>query len=898
MVTGTRIARDGFTAPTPTTVLSSDEILARGASNITEVINEIPAFRPSQTPAAAARGGSTNGGSFLDLRGLNGQGPTAVARTLVLVDGRRFVSSNAKGQVDMNLIPTSLIERTEVVTGGASAAWGSDAVTGVVNLILKDRLQGLQGSITTGRTGHHDYKEWALNLAGGTSFADGRGHVIAGIEYVDNEGIPDPAFSRSWGRAGYSTLTLPASRPAGTPSRVLVPDVRFSDTMTPGGIVVGGPLDNLMFLPNGGTAMFQPGPLVGGLQMAGGGAGIYGNEGLQPNAGSNLVNPIERYSAMGRVGFDLTDSARAFLEYSHGESKFRGISVSHRDAGNLVIRQDNAFLPADVRQQMIDLGLPTINVGRVAMDEHFGAYPRATDQEANRVVVGLQGSFGAGWNWDTYYQWGRNHLVQNDPATVMPNYRAAVDAVFDANGDIVCRPGAVGADPGCVPFNIFGQNSPSQAAADYVLATGVKDEKTTQQVWAANISGSPFENWAGPVSIAAGVEYRREKHDAEVDDNSRLLRFDIGNYQPLHGSYSTREVYGEVAVPLLLDAPGAKTLELNGAVRYTDYSTSGEVTTWKVGLLYEPINNLKFRATQSRDIRAPNISEMFTGLSSGTRINPANPWQAGTPNAALRYSSGNLNLSPEKADTMTAGVLYQPDWYPGLRMAVDYYRIKIDDVIAQIPDQLIIDRCHSGADASLCGFVNLLPDMTIDSLISPWLNFNSLKTSGIDLELSAVLPTPQAMPGQLSARAFGTYVSELVTTEPSGAIDRVGSTVPKWSANLALSYKLDRLTTTAQLRYIGSGIRNVLLVGPDDPSYDPASPTSIDNNLVGSVAYTNLSGQYDFPTSGSAQVQLFGVVNNLFDRQPPLGMGVANQTGAVLYDLIGRSFKLGVRVSF
>ncbi len=897
MVTGTRVARDGFTAPTPTTVLSVDEILARGVSNITEAINEIPAFRPSQTPAAAARGGSTNGGSFLDLRGLNGQGPTAVARTLVLVDGRRFVSSNAKGQVDMNLIPTSLIERTEVVTGGASAAWGSDAITGVVNLILKDRLQGLQGSLGFGRSSHDDFKEISANLAGGTSFAGGRGHVIAGIEFVDNQGVPDPAFSRAWGRTGYSTLTLPASRPAGTPSRVLVPDVRFSDRMTPGGIVVGGPLDNLMFLPNGQTATFIPGSLVGGLQMAGGGAGIYGNEGLQPNAGSNLINPIKRYSALGRVGFDLTDSTRAFVELSHGESQFRGISASRRDSGSLVIRRDNAFLPESVRQQMIDLNLQTINVGRVAMDDNFGGYSRATDQATDRVVFGLQGKLGEGWSWDTYYQWGENHLTQNDPATIVSNYVAAVDAVFDGDGNIVCRPGPTNIDAGCVPFNIFGQNSPSQAAVDYVLGVGTKDEKTSQQVWAANVTGSPFEIWAGPVSVAAGLEYRNEKHNAVVDNNSRLLRFDLGNYQPLKGSYSTKEVYGEVVVPLLRDMPGAKTLELNSAIRYTDYSTSGDVTTWKVGLLYEPIHNLKFRATQSRDIRAPNISELFTGLSSGTRINPANPWQNGTPNAGLRYSSGNMDLRPEKADTLTAGVLYQPEWYPGLRMAIDYYRIKIDDVITQIPDQLIIDRCYSGADPSLCSFITLSPSLAIESLISPWLNFNSLKTSGVDFEVAANLPTGRLLPGQLSVRAFGTYVSELVTTEPTGAIDRVRSTVPEWAANLSLTYRLNRLSTTAQMRYIGAGIRNVLLVGPDDPAYNPASASSIDNNLIGSVTYTNLSAQYDVFERDNAKVQIFGVVNNLFDRDPPIGTGISNQTGAVLYDLVGRSFKLGVRFS-
>jgi outer membrane cobalamin receptor len=196
VVTASRVARSGFTAPTPTTVLGQDVVQQRGATNITEVINETPAFRPSATAAAAARGGSSSGGSFLDLRGLNGQGATTVARTLVLVNGRRHVPSNPGGVVDINMIPSSLIERTEVVTGGASAAWGSDAVSGVVNLILKNRLQGIEGAVGYGQAEEGDFQEYSFNIAAGSSFGGGRGHVIAGFEYVDNNGIKDALISR------------------------------------------------------------------------------------------------------------------------------------------------------------------------------------------------------------------------------------------------------------------------------------------------------------------------------------------------------------------------------------------------------------------------------------------------------------------------------------------------------------------------------------------------------------------------------------------------------------------------------------------------------------------------------------------------------------------------------
>jgi iron complex outermembrane recepter protein len=896
VVTASRIPRSGFSAPTPTTVVTADQIEDRGAANVIEAINEVPAFRPSGTPAAAARGGSSSGGSFLDLRGLNGQGGTATARTLVLVDGRRHVPTDPRGMVDLNMIPSSLIERTEIVTGGASAAWGSDAVAGVVNLILKDRLTGIEGKVGYGQADEGDNKEYSVSLAAGVGFMGGRGHIIVGGEYVDNKGVPDSYVSRDWGRLAWGNVALAATRPAGTPSRVVAPDVRLSDRMAPGGIIVGGPLDNIQFLPGGATSVFQPGALVGGNQMIGG--GLTSNAGVYFIGGSNLVNPIERWSVMSRANFDITEKISVFAEYSHAESIFRGFSASRRDDANLTIQRDNAFLPEPIRQQMTTLNLATITVGRVAYDEGYGFYTTRTDQETDRFVGGLRGELAGSWKWDAYYQYGENHFVQNNQATLNSNYTAAIDAVRLASGQIVCRsgPALIAADPGCVPFNIFGQGSPSQEAIAYVRGVGVNDVTTRQKVAAVNISGDVFTLPAGPVAVAFGVEYRKEEADSTTDAKSQAGRFDLNNFKPIHGEYDTKEVYGEVIVPVIKDVAGFHLLELNGAVRRTDYSTSGAVTTWKVGGVWEPFADLRFRTTRSRDIRAPNINELF---ASALQLRQAviNP-NTGVSTQVNVITSGNPDLDPEVADTFTAGVVYQPSWLSGLRASIDYFDIEIEGVITQLAAQQVVERCAAGVTI-LCQDVTYANPQTITEVRNRQLNFNSLETSGLDVEVAYAVPENWMMglPGRLSLRALGSHVEKLVTTDAVGPIDRVRQTVPRWTWNFQTNYAHERLGAYVQLRRLGPTLLDATLIGPDDPAYNPASPISISRNRRPPVWYLNLGAQYKLIERDDRELEIYGVINNLLDKSPPPFAG-SNPTGATLYDLIGRTYKVGLRFKY
>ncbi len=490
VVTASRVSREGFNAPTPTTVIGQQQIEARAFTNITDAINETPVFRASSGPAANQRGGGQSGTSSLDLRGLNG----GVARTLVLIDGRRHVPSTVSGLVDLNMIPSGLVERTEVVTGGASAAWGSDAVAGVVNIRLKDDLQGFQTHVAYAQTGESDYQESTVSLAGGTAFAGGRGHVMAGFDYVDNNGVKDGFVSRDWTKKGYSGTLFNygnAPRPAGVPQRVFAEDFRNGDTASSGGVIVGGPLDNITFLGGQSTGIFTPGSLVAGTNMIGGGANN-SNADLRVVDGSNLVNPIERSAGLVRVKYDLTDKLEAFVEASYGVSDYEGTSASRRDQGNIVVRRDNAFLPESVRTQMTNLNLNTINVGRIALDDNYKYYSTLTDQRTERYVGGFKGELGGTWQWDAYYQYGQNNFKQYNESTINANFTAAIDAIVGPGGQIVCRslttPSGA-ADAGCVPFNLFGQNSPSQAAVDYVRDVGFNDVTYKQQVGAVNFNG-------------------------------------------------------------------------------------------------------------------------------------------------------------------------------------------------------------------------------------------------------------------------------------------------------------------------------------------------------------------------------------------------------------------------
>lgn len=896
VVTASRVQRSGFTAPTPVTVIGVEQIEARAAVNVADIINEIPSFRPTQTPQARAINGAF-GANFVDLRGLG------TVRTLVLIDGHRHVPATTLGEVDLNVIPSSLVERIDVVTGGASAAWGSDAVAGVVNLLLKDKLEGITTNLSYGATDKGDDKSYNASFGAGNSFADGRGHIIVGVEYDKIGGVGNNLYARDWSAQRWGTVTLPANRAPGLPSRYLSPDVHFSNVLAAGGVITGGPLVNTTFLPDGTPVPFRVGSIIAGNQMVGG-----DNQDMTFASGLNIFNPVRRNAELVRVSFDVTPTLNVYAELNAGNTDQRSLSAGRLNQpppSGLTIKIDNAFMPTALRNSMVTAGVTTVPFGR--FDSEIGRYKQHNYRSTENGLVGFKGELGGSWKWNGYYMNGANKSTADVlNMTLTPNYLAAIDAVV-VGGQIVCRPGPAlaAADPGCVPYNVFGVGAPSAAAQAYVTNVSHTETYNREQVAALNFQGEPLSIWAGPVSLATGVEWRKDSTQVTVDANQQASRNDFGNAKAIAGQQSVKEVYLETVAPLIKDLSFVKSMEVQAAARRTDYSLAGQVTTWKLGTtISDASGQVTLRGTKSRDIRAPNLQELYGAATSttGQIRNPA----TGISSLTETLTSGSTTLKPEEADTLTYGIVLSPNFVPGLRLSADYYQIDIAGVITTIQSQDIVNRCYAGA-ANLCALVltntgtaspNFPNTTVITKVLNTSLNLNRLKTSGWDIEASYRVPLDSMhMPGDLSIRLLGTRVFDLITIDAAGPVDRAKQTVPFWSGTFSANYALGRFSSNLTVRYIGETAIDTQLVGPDNPIYSPTLSNSININERPAVYYADLSAQYTIREEGDSKVTLYGVVNNMFDKDPPLGGGV-NLTAASLYDLAGRFFRVGVRAQF
>lgn len=878
VVTASRIMRSGFAAPTPTTILDAGDVALQGATTLTEAVNQIPSFLPSTTPATAGNSTATSGANFLNLRGIG------APRTLVLVNGRRFVPSATQatiaGTVDINLIPQALVEKVEVVTGGASAAWGSDAVAGVVNFILDRDHTGLELGLQSGISSRGDNAETSLTATWGKDFADGRGHFVLSGEYFDSKGILDQQ-DRPWGAQGWQVFVNPLYTPTnGQPARILSANVHQSNRTEGGLILTPGPLYRLQFNPGGTVSPFVTGSYLGSTYMVGG-------DGINQGRYISLVTPLRRQNLYALFNYNLADNIQLSLEGSYARSTSRNETTASFNLSPYTITQQNAFLPATILSTMQLNGISQFQMGRINTD--FGYITTDIDAKVYRGVAALDGSLGDNWRWSAYYTYGETRRSDKSLDNVVnARLAAAIDSVRDPlTGQPVCRSAA--ANPGCVPINLFGFGSPSAAAVDYVTEDQVVDSTIRQHAGALGFSGEPFSTWAGEVSLAFGAEYRRESVDAVADPISLANGFMIGNPKSLSGSYDVKEAYAETVVPLMRDLPFARLLELNGAVRYTGYSTGANVTTWKIGGTYVPVDGLRLRSTLSRDIRAANLTELFS-VSGLSFANVRDPRDGSSPFIST-LSAGNPDLDPEKADTWTAGVVLEPSFLTGLRLSVDYYDIDIEGAIGTLTTQNIIDRCFVGGATQLCNLIDLNPDGSIRHVNNFFINIQNVQTRGVDFEFAygAALGSDS-----LSVRLLATYVADLITGDGVTSVNRAGQAqgtgVPHWTGFANLIYQTGPLSLGVSGRYVGGGVFDVTF-GPND----------INDNSISSRFYVNLSALYRIGTGDDWQMELFGVVKNLFDKNPPI-VGSTFQapfaTNGALYDMAGRYFSAGVRVRF
>lgn len=869
VVTGSRISRSGFTSPTPLTVLGAADLESAGVTNVGQLAQQVPAFTATFTPATSTLQSQLAGAAFLNLRNLGNN------RTLVLVNSRRFVSTTTGATVDTNVVPSSLIERVEVVTGGASAAYGSDAVAGVVNLILKRDLEGLTGEVQAGISTYGDNATYKGSLAWGSSFAGGAGHITLAAEGEKNEGVLSQA-SRPWADEAYGLISNPG---AGNPRRLIMPGLQLANASL-GGLFTSGPLRGIDFGPGGVPRQFVYGQYQGAYQI--GGSGVEGSDLIA------LSVPFERYSLYSTGEYDF-GGVRAFVEASHSYSRGHNPRLTPPfNLGNITIQRDNAFLPAALAAQLPVDTITTPNFGRFSPD--LGYYETDTRNRTSRIVAGLEGEIGGSWRFNFYGAYGKTDyraVLRNN--IISQRFTRAVDSVMVA-GVPTCRVNAVTVtDAACAPLNLFGAGSPSAAALDYIHGTQDYRVDIQQRVAAAEVQGNLFNIGDKPVTLAAGAEIRQDKVSGVSDAISQAGGFTLGNPRALGGKIDVKEAFAEILVPLLHDQPFFQALDLNGAMRVTDYSTSGTVTTWKAGATWQVNDLLRLRATRSRDIRAPNFDELFTnalfrfaGISD-----PAN--NASTYTVQI-ITQGNRALTPEIANTFTAGVVVTPSFIPGLRASVDYYDIKIRDGIGQLGAQETVDGCFAG-NAEYCGFVVRDGANQVLSVTSTQVNVTHQSTRGLDMELSYTRPLGS---GNITLRGLGTYVDQLILISNIDRVGQVGlgsSGVPRWKANASITYDEGPFTLFLQNRFVGGGKYDVTYVEGRD----------INDNGVSGRSYVDLSMQWKIVDTERQRVQFFFTIRNLLNQDPPhtpSTFQTPSQTNGVFYDVIGRQFSSGVRFRF
>ncbi|MFA6117619.1 MAG: TonB-dependent receptor [Sphingomonas sp.] len=882
VVTGSRVSRKGFEQPTPMTVLGQDVLQTRAPATIADALNQLPSVAGSVSPRSINNNttGGTAGANLLNLRNLG------VNRTLVLLDGHRVAPSTVTGAVDINLLPASLVQRVELVTGGASAAYGSDAVAGVVNFVLDDRFTGVKGTLETGITEEGDARSYKASMAYGGSFLDNRLRVLLSGS-LEDIGDASPVSSRSWSK-GYKIVANPAFVTGnGQAPLTILPNVGTANA-TAGGLITAGPLRGTQFLPGGTPAPFSFGSVTG--QLSAGGSAV---DDAQYN---QLQAPLNNKTAYGHIAFDLSDNVTLYGEAGYGRSTTSYYTVPFFKLNSITIQSDNAYLDPVTKARMATAGVTSFTMGRTNRD--LGSVQGFNQRELTRFVGGAKGTL-AGVKWDVYYQHGDSKIINRlDNDAIGANYTLAVDAVRNGSGQIVCRSTLTNPTNGCVPLNVFGDGSPSAAAADYVNGTGLAVIRIKQDVAAASVSAEPFSLWAGPVSVAAGGEYRRDSYTATADALSTANAFFVGNYKPSGGSVNVKEAFFETVIPLLRDLPFAKSVDFNGAVRVTDYSTSGTVTTWKLGATWDVNSDLRFRGTRSRDIRAPNLNDLFQGGLS-TTVTVADSL-TGANYFTQKLTVGNRSLKPEKADTYTVGAVYRPGWAPGLSASVDYFNIKITDAIVTLEAQDLLNRCLAG-NTALCQYVIRNGAGAITQIQTPGLNASSEKTDGIDIELSyrtALSRLSSGLGGNITLSALGTWVDKrtvtlgAVTTDYAGALSDA-TAVPDWRWLLSASYDNGPWSTTLTGRYIGSGVIS-----------NAYKNNGITDNHVPATLYVDLAASVDIHVGSKGKVQLFWAVDNLLNQDPRVTPATFGNTFAftgtnqVIYDVLGRAFRTGVRFKF
>lgn len=887
VVTGSRIARPDLASNSPISIITEDFFQQKGTVNVEEVLNQLPQVVPGLT-AQVNNGG--DGTATVDLRGL---GPT---RTLVLINGRRFVPATNTGRTDLNAIPANLIERIDVVTGGASAVYGSDALSGVVNFILKDDYQGAEIGTRYGQSAEGDADTFDVHALLGSNFADDRGNATIAATFYER----DPLFQDA---REHSAIDLQANGSA---------------------TGIAGRLDNSPFNPYGafGTAPAgsnyafnadgTPRRFVNAMPELNGGVGDRFN--FAPI--NYLQTPQERYTLDAFLKYDVSDAVEAYAELYYIKNDAEA-NLAPTPATNLVLPVTNPLLT----QETLDLLATRANpnapaIFRRRMTE-FGLRISDTSFDTSQVVLGVNGDIGDNWAWDAFYSFGRT----GESIAIIGDISET-----RLNASLAGCPTGAGTVPGCRIVDFFG---PGKISADDVawlrIASAVDQFEFERQNVMFTMNGTLFELPAGDFGTAFGVEYREDSSKFTPSESSQ--RGDLSGFNaqaPIAGSFDVGEVYAEINVPLLKDVPGFHTLTFEAAGRFSDYSSVGELTTYKAGMEWKPVSDVKLRSTYARANRAPSVFELFqagdqsfptvtdpcalldaTGteqypggipaaIATVCQLSglPGDGTYAAQSNSQVEASLvGNTNLTEESSDTFTAGIVWQPSFINNFSVTLDYYDIQVDGYVARLAGGAVAqtEGCFLSGVTNAAEYTanlncaNISRNPSGELLITePLVNTGTLNTKGYDVALQYAFGLPGDA-GRLSLRVDANILEEynLDGEEYSGLSSFDFGTLPELRANMRVVY--DRGPFQASL--------NWQRIGDVDERPGDGGDTHVD-----AWDYLDVYTRYTF----AERFTLSAGVSNLTDKDPPLIItGFTNtNTDNSTYDGIGRKYFAGLKIGF
>lgn len=933
VVTGSRLRRDrDFVEISPVATVGMDEIQNSGFLTLEQTVNRMPQLRPESTSNSNQYGGAA---MSADLRGLGR------VRTLVLVDGRRYIPAEVSGVADLASIPDMMVQSAELVTGGASAVYGSDAIGGVVNFRLRNDIQGVTARYQRGASGYGD---------GETERAD----LLVG--YGTDDGTSNVAFAFSWSERGtilgadrsFSAIPLYPVGPEGELVQFAAGNIvgnRVSMTPQEMALVKGLDLSNA-------DGDCPAGNSIRGVRFGTGGQPLpwcHIRDGYNYAETNYLLRPIERFQISAIGSQEINDRVEAYAQaFNIKYQQDYQMAYDATPTTSAGYPRGTVYIPNAVNNPVFsptlqnfwaqnaeifdpdgDGNYEVFGTGRRMVE--FG--PRHFDYTTDAFLVtgGLRGDFDVGennWTWDTFYQYSRN-----DTAWTLVNLTSksslalGLDVVVNEDGTASCR------NPirGCVPLNVFGTDVLTPEMVQFLRTERVTDYRFKRTVAGATLAGDLFELPAGAVATAFGAEYRKEYNRVVPDDVQ--LRGDLTSQSiapsVVEGDYDLYEVFGEARVPLLNDQMGLQSLALEGAARVANYSTVGSVSTWNLSLDMDVNEQLKIRAGYGTAIRAPNLDELLAPVGTGFEPDTDPCIAAGNPSQAVKdlcvqqgvpanlvdtllvsarqgydeISGGNPNLSEEQADTLTAGFVLSPNFLTGLTMSLDYYMIEMTGAIAQVGGPQLISDCFTTLDINSASCQSIVRDRNgnILEVYSPLLNLADRNVDGLDWSASYIVdsvPDWLSLPDReatMDIQWFGSwqFTNQVQVLQSTPALDCAGKysgacsrgatrPSPNFRGLLRVNWNSGPLTLSPEMNYVGqlelSETSGPLEVGTQDPW----------------VTF-NVNGSWNF---GENTALNFGI-NNLTDNEPPIWgylAGTDLNIAVNLYDPMGRSWFLGVEV--